>query len=140
MPLLASELEKLREFLLDTGLYPVLAIVSVGVFVLSYIARAIENYIRHLHKKPYLHYGSPRFIIATIGYILVAAGLLIGTAFEVRLELHVASVTLLAGLLCLIVAAVMSLVPHVRQVRRVREDAHLDEGDEPDRDGGGTSE
>ena len=117
-----------------------LVIVSVGVFVLSYIARAVENYIRHLHNKPYLHYGSPRFIIATIGYILVADGFLIGTAFEVRLELHVATVTTLAGLLCLIVAAAMSLVPHIRQVRRIREDPNPDEGDEPDRRGGGTSE
>jgi len=132
LPLLASELEKLREFLLDTGLYPVLVIVSLGVFVLSYIARAVENYIRHLHKKPYLHYGSPRFILATIGYILVADGFLIGAAFETRLPLHTASVTISAGLLCLIVAAAMSLVPHVRQVRRLREDAHLDDRDEAD--------
>ncbi len=132
MPLLASELEKLREFLLDTGLYPVLVIVSLGVFVLSYIARAVENYIRHLHKKPYLHYGSPRFILATIGYILVADGFLIGAAFETRLPLGTASVTISAGLLCLIVAVAMSLVPHIRQVRRLREDAHLDDRDEAD--------
>ena len=137
---LAGELGELREFLLKTGLYPCLAVVSVGVFVLSYIARAIENYIRHLHKKEYLHYSSPRFILATIGYILVADGFLIGAAFETRLPLGTASVTVSAGLLCLIVAAAMSLVPHIRQVRRIREDAHLDEGNGPDRDGGGTSE
>ena len=138
MLLLASELEKLQEFLLQKGLYPTLAVTSLAVFVLSYLARAVENYIRHLHKKPYLHYGSPRFIIATIGYILVVDGFVIGTAFEGRLSLLVASVTTSCGLLCLIVAAAMSLVPHVRQVRRLREEAHLDEGDEPDRPSGGT--
>ncbi|MBN2584473.1 MAG: hypothetical protein JXL80_15535 [Planctomycetes bacterium] len=133
MWILASELERFQEFLLDAGLYPTLAATSVAVFALSYMARTVENYIRHLHKKPYLHYGSPRFILATIGYILIADGFVIGTAFEARLDLHVATVTTSCGLLCLIVAAVLSLVPHVRQIREIREDAHMDGAADDDR-------
>ncbi|NLX58207.1 MAG: hypothetical protein GXY74_03855 [Phycisphaerae bacterium] len=131
MWILASELEQLQEFLIRAGLYPTLAVVSLAVFALSYMARAVENYVRHLHKKPYLHYGSPRFIIATVGYILIVDGFVIGTAFEDRLDLHVASATLAVGLLCVIVAAVLSLVPHVRQIREIREDAHMADRDAP---------
>lgn len=118
--LAARDIEKTSRFLERVGLYPTIAAVGVAVFVLAYLIRAVENYVRHLHHKPYLPYSNPRFILSTIGGILVADGFVIGFFFEGRLQLHVATVTISAGLLCFIVSVAMSVVPLVRSVRRVR--------------------
>ncbi len=110
METLANDLEPIEAF----GLYPTLAVVSAGVFALAQLARAVENYIRHLHKKPYLPPASPRFLISTAGYVLVADGFVIGGVFSHRLPLLVATLTISAGLLCLIASIVLSVVPYLR--------------------------
>jgi hypothetical protein len=112
---LANDLEKSDRFLEQVGLYPTLAMVSLGVFVLSYLVRAVENYVRHLHGKPYLHYGQPRFVLTTVGCILVVDGFVIGWVFQERLQLHVPWVTVSAGLLCLITSGALSVWAHLRR-------------------------
>lgn len=103
----------------DVGLYPTIVLAAVAVFLLAYLARAVENYIRHLHKKPYLPYSNPRFLLTVVGCALVLDGFLVANVFQQRLPLHVAAVTTSAGLLCLITSGVLSIVPHIRQMRRV---------------------
>jgi len=117
---LANDIQKTSHWLEREGLYPTIVAVTVGVFVLAYLARAVENYIRHLHRKPYLPYSNLRFILTVAGCALVADGFLVGFVFQERLPLHVATVTTSAGLLCLITSVVLSIVPYVRQIRRVR--------------------
>jgi len=116
---LANDIQKTSHWLERAGLYPTIVAVSVGVFVLAYLGRAVENYIRHLHRKPYLPYSNPRFILTVAGCALVADGFLVGFVFQERLPLHAATVTTSAGLLCLIASLIMSIVPYVRQIRRV---------------------
>ena len=116
---LANDIAKSSHFLERAGLYPTIAAVSVGVFILAYLGRAVENYIRHLHRKPYLPYSNPRFILTVGGCALGADGFLVGFVFQERLPLHAATVTTSAGLLCLIASLIMSVVPYVRQIRRV---------------------
>jgi hypothetical protein len=119
VPILAGEdLEKALQLLERVGLYPTIVLATVAVFVLAYLARAVENYIRHLHKKPYLPYGNVRFVLTVAGCAMVIDGFLIGGVFEGRLKLYVATVTTSAGLLCLIVSGLLSIVPHIRQIRR----------------------
>ena len=121
MFILANELEKGGQFLESTGLYATLAAASAAVFVLAYLGRAVENYVRHLHGKPYLPYSQPRFVISTIGFILVADGFIMGVVFAQRVPLWLTSLTVSAGLLCLIVSAAMSIVQHMRQSARDRQ-------------------
>jgi len=129
---LANDIQKTSHFLERAGLYPTIVAVTVAVFVLAYLGRAVENYIRHLHRKPYLPYSNPRFILTVAGCALVADGFLVGFVFQERLPLHAATVTTSAGLLCLIAGLVLSIVPYVRQVRRLR--AGRNGASEPSRD------
>ncbi len=101
------------------GLYPTIALATVGVFVLAYLIRGVENYIRHLHGKTYLPFAAPRFLLTIVGCALVLNGFLISSIFQQRLPLHAAAVTTSCGLLCLIASGVWSIVPHIRQMRRL---------------------
>ena len=118
--MLANDIAEASRYLDRVGPYPTLAVVSLAVLLLAYLSRAAENYVRHLHKKPYLPYSNPRFILTVIGGVLIADGFLIGFFFEGRLELHVATLTLSGGLLCLILSGVLSVIVRVRDVRRTR--------------------
>jgi hypothetical protein len=121
MPILASEITKLQDVLLRAGPLATLALASAGIVVLAYAARAVENYIRHLHHKSYLHFASPRFLLAVAGYALVADGFLIGAVFDLPFPLPVATITVSVGLILLITSAVLSILPLIRQVREIRE-------------------
>ena len=114
-----QDLEKTGQFLEEVGLYPTVVLAAVAVFLLAYLARAVENYVRHLHKKSYLPYTSPRFLLTVAGCALVLDGFLVANVFQQRLPLHVAAVTTSAGLLCLITSSILSIVPHIRQMRRL---------------------
>jgi len=111
--LLANDVAKARGFFESAGLYSTLAATSAGVFLLVYLARAVENYVRHLHHKPYLPYSQPRFVVATAGYILIADGLVAGGAFPGWLPLWTATAAISAGLVCLIASVVMSIVANI---------------------------
>ena len=143
---LANDIQKTSHFLERAGLYPTIVAVTVAVFVLAYLGRAVENYIRHLHRKPYLPYSNPRFILTAAGCALVADGFLVGFVFQERLPLHAATVATSAGLLCLIVSLILSVVPYVRQIRRVRSgrakaaDAARDARRDDSGDGGGPAD
>lgn len=137
MFILASELERTSDLAEKAGLYPTLAAVSVGVFVLAFLIRAVENYIRHLHKKPYLPYANPRFIVSTIGFILVTDGFVIGGIFSQRLPLGTATMTISAGLVCLIASLVMWVIPAVRELRHLREHREPGDATREDSTGGG---
>jgi hypothetical protein len=120
MAILAGEtLEEFSKFVENVGLYPTIAAASIAVFILAYLIRAVENYVRHLHRKSYLPYSSPRFILTAVGCALVVDGFLVNLPFQERLSLHVGTVTTSAGLLCLITSDILSIVPHIRQMRRV---------------------
>lgn len=133
MVLLASDITEWAHALEHVPVLPAVAALSVAVFVLAYLIRAVENYVRHLHRKGYLPYSNPRFILTTLGCILVADAALAGIFFEGRLPLGTATVAASAGLLCFIVSVAMSLVPYVREVRRLQHDSQPGDG----ADGGG---
>ena len=116
--LAARDLEKTSHFLEEVGLYPTIAMVTVGVFVLAYVIRGAENYVRHLHGKSYLAFANPRFILTVIGCALVADGFVVWSVFVDRLPAHVAPVTTSSGLLCLIASLAWSISVHVRRIRR----------------------
>jgi hypothetical protein len=117
--LAARDLERTSHFLEEVGLYPTIALVTVGVFVLAYVIRGAENYVRHLHGKSYLAFASPRFILTVIGCALVANGFIVWSVFVDRLPAHAAPVTTSAGLLCLIASLAWSIALHVRRIRRI---------------------
>jgi hypothetical protein len=127
MPILGNDILKVEQLMTRAGLFVTLTAVSLGVFAVVYLARAVENYIRHLHKKSYLPFGSARFMIMTLGFILVADGAFIGFFFSERLPLEASWVTISAGLVLLIASAVMSLLPTMRQVRQIHEGGPRDE-------------
>lgn len=120
MVLMVAQSHRLTDMALEAGPYATLAAVSVAVFLLCYLVRAVENYVRHLHKKSYLHYSNPRFILSTIGFMLVADGFVIGGLFAQRLPLRTAMLTVTAGIICLIIGAMLSLRPYVREVSGLR--------------------
>ncbi len=120
MPILASDLTRGLDLLNRAGPLPTLALASAAIVVLAYLARAIENYIRHLHHKSYLHFASPRFLIALAGYVLVADGFLIGGVFDQAFPLPAATITVSAGLILLITSVVLSVLPLIRQVREIK--------------------
>jgi hypothetical protein len=122
MPILASDLTRVIDLLNRAGPLPTLALASAAIVVLAYLARAVENYIRHLHHKSYLHFASPRFLVAVAGYCLVADGFLIGGVFE--FPLPVATIAVSAGLILLITSAVLSVLPLIRQVREIKNSNH----------------
>jgi hypothetical protein len=126
MPILASDLTKAMDVLARAGPLATLAVAGAGIVVLAYLARAVENYIRHLHHKSYLPFASPRFLIAVAGYCLVADGFLIGGVFDLPFPLPVATITVSAGLILLITSAVLSIVPLIRQIREIRETKSAD--------------
>lgn len=126
MPILASDLTRGYDLLTRAGPLPTLALASAAIVVLAYLARGVENYIRHLHHKSYLHFASPRFLVALAGYCLVADGFLIGGVFDRYFPLPAATITVSAGLILLIVSAVLSVLPLIRQVREIREEKQTD--------------
>ena len=119
MLLLGNDIEKMVQTMERAGPYATVAVVGAAVLLVVYLSRAIENYVRHLHKKPYLPYSTPRFIISTLGFMLVAAAFVVLGVFESRLPLHTGTVTLVAGILLLILSTVLSLRPYWRQARQV---------------------
>ena len=121
--LAARDLEKTSDFLEQVGVYPTLALVTVGVFVVAYVIRGAENYVRHLHGKSYLAFANPRFVLTVIGCALVADGFVVWSVFVDRLEVHVAPVTTSAGLLCLIASLAWSIALHVRRLRHLGEES-----------------
>jgi hypothetical protein len=120
MLILASDLTKAIDVLNRAGPLATLAAASAGIIVLAHLARAVENYIRHLHHKSYLPFASPRFLIAVAGYVLVADGFLIGGVFDRIFPLQASWITVSAGLILLITSAVLSVLPLIRQVREIK--------------------
>lgn len=129
----AAETQGLSRMALNAGPYVTLAIVSVAVFLLCYLVRAVENYIRHLHRKTYLHYANPRFILSTAGFMLVADGFVIGGLFAERLPLRTAMLTVTAGLVCLLLSTIWSVRPYVREAGGLRRHDRLNRREGRDR-------
>lgn len=121
MLILANDVEKLEEMLLEAGPYATLAVASAAVLFLAHLSRAVENYVRYLHKKPYLPFTSPRFLVMTAGFIAVADGALVALVFESRLPLETGWVAITAGIVLLLASAAMSVVPYIREVRKIRD-------------------
>ncbi len=110
----------LMDVVKDAGPYATLAVVSGLVFLLCYLVRAVENYVRHLHRKSYLHYSTPRFVLSTIGFVLIADGFVIAGFFTQRLPLPTAVLTVTAGIICLIISLLLSMRPYAREVKGLR--------------------